>query len=324
MRNYNKGTNFQLWKTFLISVIALLIFAGECTTATSMDGENTGSAGLLITEDTREHCTVGTTFEIRGTITNNTKSIIYLKKEYATLKVPPEIDMPGATAGSEWYAIFPNANNVQTIPLMPGHLIPVYWQFNSNPFKPTNNSQPFTLMGAFTNVYQQFAFELNYLLFSPGKYKLTITVDYWNNANLTGIPEIATVSKLVDVAAPEPVILFGAVIGGLIAFVILPKTRRGLKMPPPSVHPAIRYFLYGAKVAIGLLGAMLLSAIVTILLASISESQFLVRVTANDVWGAIAIGFIANYLGTEVLNQIIKPIKPTNKDEDPSHQDNNT
>jgi len=54
-----------------------------------------------------------------------------------------------------------------------------------------------------------------------------------------------------------------------------------------------------------MLGAVLLSAIVTILLARISETQFLIRVTVADLWGAVAIGFVANYLGAELIKKMI-------------------
>ena len=55
----------------------------------------------------------------------------------------------------------------------------------------------------------------------------------------------------------------------------------------------------------GLGGSVLLSAIITILLSRISETQFLIRITVADFWGAITVGFVANYLGTKFLDKII-------------------
>jgi hypothetical protein len=55
----------------------------------------------------------------------------------------------------------------------------------------------------------------------------------------------------------------------------------------------------------GLLGAIALSIIVTILLSRMSESQSLIRITATDLWGAIAIGFISNYAGISLLRSIL-------------------
>jgi hypothetical protein len=55
----------------------------------------------------------------------------------------------------------------------------------------------------------------------------------------------------------------------------------------------------------GVAGAILLSTMATILPSRISETQFLIKVTITDVWGAIAIGFVANYIGAKVLDKIL-------------------
>ena len=61
---------------------------------------------------------------------------------------------------------------------------------------------------------------------------------------------------------------------------------------------------------IGLLGAALLAAIVTILLARLANSQFVIQVTIRDFWGAVAIGFIANYIGRKMLDRMVPDGKP--------------
>ena len=43
----------------------------------------------------------------------------------------------------------------------------------------------------------------------------------------------------------------------------------------------------------------------TVLLARLSETQFLIRVSINDFWGAIAIGFVADLLGIKILQKIL-------------------
>ncbi len=60
-----------------------------------------------------------------------------------------------------------------------------------------------------------------------------------------------------------------------------------------------------AKEIAGIFGAILLSAIVTILLSRISETQLLIKVSIADFWGAIAIGFVANYLGARGLEKLL-------------------
>jgi hypothetical protein len=58
------------------------------------------------------------------------------------------------------------------------------------------------------------------------------------------------------------------------------------------------------KFLAGAVGSILLSAIVTILLSWLSETQFLIRVSINDFWGAIAVGFVANLPGIKILQTI--------------------
>ena len=58
--------------------------------------------------------------------------------------------------------------------------------------------------------------------------------------------------------------------------------------------------------ALGLGTAILLSTMVTILLARLSESQFLISVTVNDLWGAIASGFLITAAGPTVLEKFTK------------------
>ena len=67
----------------------------------------------------------------------------------------------------------------------------------------------------------------------------------------------------------------------------------------------------GVKEFAGIGGAVLLSTMITILLSRISETQFLIKVTITDVWGAIAIGFIANYGGAKALDKILTGYSPT-------------
>lgn len=320
VRSYYRGADYLTQNTLLIAVIALLTFNDVYATAAITDRENIRSAGLSITsEGTRERLAVGTSFGVSGTITNNTKSLVYVNERFATLKVPAEIEGPYGNADSIWFAYFPTGDHGQndeltfkaTVALKPGEATSVFWLVDPRTTlsevawqRPKLQPNTWTTL---KNLYDQVSIELNFLLFSPGKYKLTLSVDYWDNVGLKGPPNLAIESKVVDVAAPESVILFGAAIGGLIAFLILPQARRGLTAAPLSAHPHLGYVFIGTRAILGLFGAMLLSAIITILLARISESQFLIRVTVSDLWGAIAIGFIANYVGTEALSKIIKP-----------------
>jgi len=102
--------------------------------------------------------------------------------------------------------------------------------------------------------------------------------------------------------------LFGASLGGLIAYFILPQARRRLvrvSTGPPERQAVIIIRRVSIEIT-GALGAILLSAIITILLARISETQFVIRVTVNDFWGAVAIGFAANYVGARLFSKLLQ------------------
>ena len=53
-----------------------------------------------------------------------------------------------------------------------------------------------------------------------------------------------------------------------------------------------------------MLASVLLSIIGTILLSRLADTQFLVKVTVNDFWGAVAIGFVINATGKKLLAKI--------------------
>ena len=60
-----------------------------------------------------------------------------------------------------------------------------------------------------------------------------------------------------------------------------------------------------SKVALKLIGSVLISVMITILLSRIEETQFFIKVSVSDFWGSIAIGFLANYGGWPLLKQIV-------------------
>ena len=109
----------------------------------------------------------------------------------------------------------------------------------------------------------------------------------------------------------------GGSIGGLLAYLILPQARGTfiipLKAEETSVYHKSRYAL---KEILGLISAVLLSPMVVMMLARIPHSQFLIKVSVSDFWSGIAIGFVTNYAGAEILNQITKKYRlPATKDQ---------
>lgn len=257
---------------------------------------NAGSLSITI-DESRIPLVAGTSFSLSATLTNNTESTIVLNEEHLRLKVPAEIEGSDATPASSWAGILLAAdhskateqNPFAVLALKPHQQTSVWWRW-SRPLTQCEENRTCTV-SAVHKLYRTFA---DYVFFEPGPYRMTITANYGTEANPTA--NVALETTTVNVAAPQRVILMGAALGGLLAFLILPKARRRLAA-------GTKWHRFARAVA-GPGGAMLLSVIMTILLARLSETQFVIRVTVSDLWGAIAVGFIANYLGVEALNKI--------------------
>jgi len=235
-----------------------------------------------------------------------------------------------------WYAYFPTEHETSSdqglqygvITLQPKSSYQVFWRPTGARGReiPGDASIAQSLSIRVVNLLQQVVTFLEYVFFTPGRYKLTAQVKYWRGPK-TNEGTYYTIAKTTElqIAAPQSVIMLGAIVRGIIAFAVLPRSRRyrttvtetnttvTLKSAVSRVFPA----------TYGLFGAALLSVIVTILLARMADTQFLVKVTVNDFWGAIAIGFVANYFGSRALERLLPVSKMTAtlKEAAPSNDD---
>jgi hypothetical protein len=284
--------------TLVSTLLLAVLHANAAAPVEAASGTIAGGLSIKIDEN-RVPLVAGASFSVSATLTNNSNSIVYLSEQYLRLKVAPEVEGPNAQPSSFWYGFLTAANhgeaqgqNTQaTLALKPHEQTSAWWSWSLGSLTGTPACKT-----TLCYLKRQLSDGLAYLFFEPGLYRLAITANYWDNDKLQGNPYLAVETKTLDVAVPQSVILIGAAIGGLIAYLILPQARRRL-MATARSNPNV-------VAVVGACGAMLFSAIITILMARISESQFLIRVTVNDVWGAIAIGFIANYVGVEALNKI--------------------
>jgi len=293
---------------FLIASLGVFKCAGDETPQRS----DTASLIDLKVETSRSQPTAGTGLGVIADIKNQSGTNIYLKAKQLMLVLPPELG--GKTNFNTevygWYAAFTTETSANTndsydtsILIKPGDSYKVFW----SPAPETLKTSP-----SFTkNIWYVFKSEMNFTFFTPGDYKIAAVAKYWTDpAFPTNDYRIATQSLTVHVAAPQFVILVGAALGGLIAYFILPQARLRLikvaKRGPTRTEKFLGFSEWFFKELAGIFGAALLSAMVTILLSRISETQFLIRVTVNDFWGAIAVGFLANFGGASLLEKMLK------------------
>jgi hypothetical protein len=273
-------------------------------------------------ETSRAQLTAGEGIGVAAEITNGSADQSILVKETSvTLTVPPE--MSGANDTRTWFAYFPTEHPPQAIKtdvkteefaelvLQPKNTYQVFWTpIDARPHTMKPDASVLSRIATqLNNVMEQVATDLGFLFFTPGDYKLTAQVKYWiMPVTMDKNSTYRTVQKstVVHIAAPQLVIIIGAILGGLIAYFVLPRSTRDEQKTVTTVESGTKieaFFVRVARRTYGLFGVCLLSAIVTILLARISETQFLVKVTVNDVWGAITIGFFANYVGSKILER---------------------
>jgi hypothetical protein len=268
-----------------------------------------GRPAPLITlelEPSRANLVAGDGIGMTGTVENVSKQVVYLNGNAFTLTLPLELE--GSRSAVKGYAAYfptekydkraPNeaAYFDKTIALRPGDKYVAHW----TPYRGNGADGLRYVLG-------QIVAQAQYLFFYPGEYRAVVAAKYWTDPHLpAGDYGTVTKSARLVVAAPFSVILLGAGVGGLIAYIIFPTRLPGrAKLLPQRYEPLSRH-------TVGILGAVLLSMMVTIVLSRIAETQFIISVTVRDVWGAIVIGFVAQYGGIKLLKKLM------DKKDDPS------
>ena len=145
--------------------------------------------------------------------------------------------------------------------------------------------------------------KINALGFVPGDYTLRVVCPYWKNPDdaRNKSPNYFTqvAESTLPMVAAQTTILIGAALGGLMTFFLLPS----LWLPMTREWTALSWWHKLFIVCRGLSVSALLSVMIAILLSRMSDSPFLIKVSVQDFWGAIAIGFIAGTSGTAVLQK---------------------
>ena len=171
--------------------------------------------------------------------------------------------------------------------LMPGSTTTAYW----NGF--TRSQQKGFLRDAISQFFVP-----------PGAYASTVTVGSWSKEiDAQRLAENRdSSSEIIDITmiAAQTTVIIGSIIGGLFAFVLLPDTRfYAPEAIAAMAHWQRRAYMY----VVNVLASFCLSTIVTIMLSRLANSQFIIKVSVNDFWGAIAIGFVVSASGKAVLKK---------------------
>ena len=240
-------------------------------------------------ETFRKQIVAGRSIGVAADITNTSASPVYLREEDVQLLVPLEVEMRNQGVTTDGW--FPTEKEGRKISLKPGETYRVFWDRSS--VDEATNKQ---------SALQRWSW---FIRFTPGEYPITVEAKYWDTDDFSKSDYHTFVeTKTVEYSAPQSIILLGAILGGLI-FTVLSMVRAEQNTTSGTATGKLDKAKGLGKLALVLVGSVLLSVIMTILLSRIGETQFFVKVTVSDFWGAIAIGFLANYGGWKLLDKII-------------------
>ncbi len=277
--------------------------AGAGTANAPIQSAERRSAIVIKLKASRGQPAAGSDFGISADIENVSDQPVYLNPRGFTMTAPPELDPDGPR---DWPAWLPGP----VAGTRPPDDSPKWWDravvvaahSKTSAFWGASNFKRFTsksrLDGLCSLLGGNCSTLSNDTFFPPGTYTINVVGSYWDTQEGAEgkVSQHRTEISAIDlpIVAPQSTLLLGAALGGFFAFLIIPKPA---KYPDAPLRKAVIY-------AGHLLSAMLLSVMVTILLSRLSETQFLIKISINDFWGAITVGFVVGASGLKILKKL--------------------
>ena len=144
---------------------------------------------------------------------------------------------------------------------------------------------------------------------------VTLVAGQTSNVNLTTAPQLHSFisSASFPVGIDQAQIVLYAGIGGLLAWIVM-KVRNKDPQPPPTpglsdFHHRLRRFM---KTVQEILAAMLVSITVTIVASRLSTTTFPIKVSVDDFWGALTVGFVSYFVGGKFIDKLAEGAAPNN------------
>ena len=291
--------------------------ASELPSSAKEPGQNSGYARALSVELTAStaHIVQGAVYGLDAKFTNNGPGPISIPLSTVALSVQPEM------GPAKSLCAFPFPISQTTTPfitLMPGDVYTAVFDLGAH----VDHLQ------TTDSCYAPFFWDRlrKYIDFAPGNYTFSVYGLYCDGkvSSLAScqVQHMFSQTSPFAVSIDQAQIVLYAGLGGLLALLVTRfRKARGsataeLRVPPggegvaavvaphgpqpPPMSRAVQVF-HAAK---DVVGAMLMSITITIIADRLSTTQFPVKVSIDDFWGALTVGFVSYFVGDKFLDQI--------------------
>jgi len=265
----------------------------------------------------RPEVTTSGTFGVYADLQNLAEVPITLYPSETTLVVQPEIGRdPDCVIEFDGY--FPTEANVPTqlnvdsklgrpIVIPPKEHYQVFWGLGA----PGHNgcSRAPVADGYWAWLGQRGKNFKAYLGFLPGDYAFSVVGKAYltPKANREDAYHTFVQGTKLHVGITQLQSMLAAMIGGLLAYFVVGLREGGeLRNLKREQTGGTRTSLskWGV-IARSVISAALLSSVVTIILSRLSDTQFPIKVSVADFWGALTVGFIAYFTGNKLIDRIV-------------------
>ena len=246
----------------------------------------------------------GSLYGVDAELINVSNLPIDVDLQQVRLTVQPELAPGGWSCTYSYYAYY--ANNISKPRLQPGDHFTVFFDTGAKLDAQSPKDSPVCKSTWLDRLRRP-------LDFVPGKYAFVINVPFSPILQVPGnsapadppvhyYTETANLPVTIDQA--EMVIYAG--LGGVLAFLVMTfrvgntlvgyatKVQASSQQPPRKVWIIVR----------GMGGAILLSATVAVIAGRLSNTEFPVKVSINDFWGALTVGFVSYFFGGKFIDKL--------------------
>jgi len=260
------------------------------------------------------HIIRGADYSLDTEIKNVSKRPVALDIESARLAVQPEV--ASSRGGcvmffTPYYSDSISKTEVSMFILQPGDHVTLYFNLGEVMDLGNAENQP-CVLGHLSNIRKTLDFMPgNYTFELSGKVRMADTdfvpgqaAPKWSD------PRLFSQSSALQIGIDQTNILCFAAIGGLLAYFVMALRPQG-EVITLAAQPlwSRDWFKKLGHLIKNVLGAAFLSAAVTIVASRLSDTQFPVKVSVEDFWGAVTIGFVAYFVGGKFIDQLAGLVK---------------